>query len=255
MYRIFAALAASLILHMLLLANLSLPRVHASVPSGIRLSISTALKAQMDDEARAQVPDEPSVTPANLLSPVVPASPSARQAGSSLPSPLESETEGSGSTAPSATDSGESQGESGGDLGNSGSIPGEGGDGGGSISGGGTGAESAGAEASGSQTPQGPDLDAIRAEYGRLVLERISAHKVYPDVARRLGQEGEVRVGFVVASDGTASSVEVQVSSGIASLDTGACVAVEAASPFPPVPSELGVDSLALSLLIVFELD
>ncbi len=255
MYRILTALAASLILHTLLLANLSLPRVHVSKPSGIRLSISTALKAQMDYETREQVPDEPSVIASNPLSPVVPASPSARQAGSSLPSPLESETEGSGSTAPSATDSGESQGEPGGGLGSSASIPGEVGGGGGSLSGDGTGADSAGAEASGSQTPQGPDLDAMRAEYGRLVLERISAHKVYPDVARRLGQEGEVRVGFVVASDGTASSVKVQASSGIASLDTAACVAVEAASPFPGVPAELGTDSLALSLLIVFELD
>jgi len=105
------------------------------------------------------------------------------------------------------------------------------------------------------QDNAGIDLDAIRSDYSSRVLAAISVHKVYPAQARRLGQEGIVRVRFNVTSDGTVTDVQVEESSGFQSLDNAAVDAVIASSPVPAVPSELGASVLTLSLLIVFDLD
>jgi protein TonB len=101
----------------------------------------------------------------------------------------------------------------------------------------------------------GPDLDAIRAEYRQRVLSAIESRKEYPQAARRLRQDGTVSVRFIVSSDGAISGFSIASSSGIDALDYAARDAVLAASPVPPIPEELGVSSLEISLQIVFSLD
>jgi len=104
------------------------------------------------------------------------------------------------------------------------------------------------------ETPA-PDLDAIRSEYSALVYNAISPYKHYPLVAHRLGQEGNVVVRFIVDSVGNVSGLEIQESSGFTSIDNAAADAVTNASPVPPIPPELGTDSLTLTLTIIFTLD
>lgn len=101
----------------------------------------------------------------------------------------------------------------------------------------------------------GPDLDAILDEYRREVRSAILAQRAYPATARRLGREGEARVQFTVDGNGVVSGAEVVLSSGDGSLNRAALDAVSAASPVPPIPSELGVDRLTLSILVVFSLE
>ncbi len=99
------------------------------------------------------------------------------------------------------------------------------------------------------------DLDAIRADYSRRVLNAISSHKKYPQTARRLGQEGNVGIRFHVALDGSVSMISIESSSGFTSLDNAARDAVNSASPVPPIPEELDVETMILSLAIIFDLD
>lgn len=101
----------------------------------------------------------------------------------------------------------------------------------------------------------GPDLDAILDEYRREVLSAILVQRAYPATARRLGREGEARVQFTVDGNGVVSGAEVVLSSGDGSLDRAALDAVSAASPVPPIPPELGVERLTLSILVVFSLE
>jgi len=98
----------------------------------------------------------------------------------------------------------------------------------------------------------GPDLDSIRSQYSALVLGEISRHKQYPPTAQRLGQEGDVGLKFTVDSSGTVSGLIIDTSSGISSLDNAALEAVRSASPLTPPPSELGSETVTLTLTIVF---
>jgi protein TonB len=67
-----------------------------------------------------------------------------------------------------------------------------------------------------------------------LALERIRAARHYPELARRRGIEGVVRVGFVVDETGRVDRVELR--QGVdALLDEAACEAVRRAAPLPPL--------------------
>lgn len=100
--------------------------------------------------------------------------------------------------------------------------------------------------------PAAPKADAN--PYYQLVLRQIAQHKRYPAQAKRIRQEGLVEISFEIGADGRLLSAQVSQSSQIPSLDTAALAAVTAASPFPPIPAELGVSRLSLSLPIEFSL-
>jgi protein TonB len=69
------------------------------------------------------------------------------------------------------------------------------------------------------------------------IRERVMERLVYPPFARRQGWSGEVRVGFIVQSDGAIEELRVVASSGRSLLDQQALRAVQAAAPFPPPPA------------------
>lgn len=100
--------------------------------------------------------------------------------------------------------------------------------------------------------PPAPQADAN--PYYQLVLRQIAQHKRYPAQAKRIRQEGLVEISFEIGADGRLLSAQVSQSSQIQSLDAAALAAVTAASPFPPIPAELGVSRLSLSLPIEFAL-
>ena len=100
----------------------------------------------------------------------------------------------------------------------------------------------------------GVDRNAIISAYRSKVLAAIELHKKYPSVARRLSQEGSVRMKFSVSRDGSVSGISIVSSSGVDAIDRAAIDAIRAASPIPPVPSELNENSLNLSLTILFSL-
>lgn len=100
--------------------------------------------------------------------------------------------------------------------------------------------------------PAAPKADAN--PYYQLVLRQIAQHKRYPAQAKRIRQEGLVEISFDIGADGRLLSAQVSQSSQVPSLDAAALAAVTAASPFPPIPAELGVNRLSLSLPIEFAL-
>ncbi|HNG60514.1 MAG TPA: energy transducer TonB, partial [Cellvibrionaceae bacterium] len=100
--------------------------------------------------------------------------------------------------------------------------------------------------------PAAPQADAN--PYYQMVLRQIAQHKRYPAQAKRIRQQGLVEISFEISADGRLLSAQVSQSSQVPSLDAAALAAVTNASPFPPIPAELGVSRLRLSLPIEFSL-
>ena len=71
----------------------------------------------------------------------------------------------------------------------------------------------------------------------------IKKNLVYPAQAKRTGIKGKVLVKFTINSDGTASGISVESSSGYDILDQAGIQAVYVSSPFPkpPVPAQIVV--------------
>jgi protein TonB len=66
----------------------------------------------------------------------------------------------------------------------------------------------------------------------RAALERIRAHRRYPELARRRGLEGTVTLTFTVAADGSVGGLRVK--RGVdPMLDDAALEAVREAAPLP----------------------
>lgn len=92
-----------------------------------------------------------------------------------------------------------------------------------------------------------------RNYYGRLATW-LARHKRYPLQARRLGQEGTVKVTFTVSRSGRVLAKHITQSSGHPLLDSEAQAMLDRASPLPRIPASLGRDSLTISLPVAFAL-
>ena len=99
------------------------------------------------------------------------------------------------------------------------------------------------------------DIDALIAAYSETIKQRIRDMKSYPPISRRLRETGSVQIDFTVSSDGYLETITISGSSGHDRLDQAAIDAVRNASPFDPIPSEINVDRLPMSIVLVFELD
>ena len=93
-----------------------------------------------------------------------------------------------------------------------------------------------------------------RTDYFDMLRMRIESRKKYPDSARKRQIEGWVEVGFLVATDGSVSDVEITKTSRHPDLDRAARIAVKNASPFPRPPSGLFDGPLKMTITIMFEL-
>lgn len=89
--------------------------------------------------------------------------------------------------------------------------------------------------------------------YGRLATW-LARHKRYPIQARRLRQEGVVKVTFTIASSGRVVSKQITQSSGHDLLDQEVQAMLKRASPLPRIPSSLGRSSLTVTLPVAFNL-
>ena len=111
-------------------------------------------------------------------------------------------------------------------------------------------AASGGTGGRGNSVGRGGDLaSSYRAE----VAAELAAKRFYPNRARRDRASGIVVVDFVINRRGRASAVRVVRSSGSVHLDDAAKAIVNRASPFPPLPAELG-DTLPVRVPLRFDL-
>jgi len=96
---------------------------------------------------------------------------------------------------------------------------------------------------------------AARQSYLAEVLARIARHKRYPREARHDGVTGVVTVTFTVIANGTVLTQQVTGSSGDRHLDQAALDMLSRASPLPPIPRDMGVATLELTLPVEFSLN
>ena len=99
-----------------------------------------------------------------------------------------------------------------------------------------------------------PHTAALRDKYLQLVRSRIEENRHYPMIARKLGQEGQVPVRFIIAADGSLKELKLEKSCGNRALDEAALAAVRAAAPFPAPPDEVFPDMAAMQIVMVFAL-
>ncbi len=78
------------------------------------------------------------------------------------------------------------------------------------------------------------------------VKENIVRAWRYPEQASEEREEGKVDVEFTIRKDGRLLNVRILQSSGFSSLDREAIRAVGAASPFKPIPDQMGVPKLPI---------
>ncbi len=108
------------------------------------------------------------------------------------------------------------------------------------------------------QEPPKPSADSIkkvmRAYLGSLKKE-LEKGKNYPSTARRLKQEGTVRVRFTIQQNGQIENVEVSESSRYSALDKSALEAVENMGRFQPIPGILNKKSWRIEIPIQYKLN
>jgi protein TonB len=95
---------------------------------------------------------------------------------------------------------------------------------------------------------------ALEDGYRTRIRQAVDAHKHYPRMARRLGEEGRVVVAFTVEADGRLAEVRVVESSGSELLDEAALQAVRDAAPFPPFPAGIDRQRWDFTLPLAFSL-
>lgn len=109
-----------------------------------------------------------------------------------------------------------------------------------------------------SLTGEAADADSLAEliSYIAVIYERISRARYYPEVSRRLGQEGEVEVSFAIGREGALDGeTRLAAPSPHGPLNRAARKSVERCSPFPPLPDCVSIDNLPLKVRIVFELE
>ena len=82
-------------------------------------------------------------------------------------------------------------------------------------------------------------IEHLEARYKARLKAAIEAHKRYPRRARRLGQQGQIIVRFVVDHNGVINAVEVVQSSGFKRLDQAAIETIRSISGQLPFPEEI----------------
>jgi protein TonB len=100
----------------------------------------------------------------------------------------------------------------------------------------------------------GDGILGIPRSYLLALRSEIERRKTYPVQARREGVEGEVRMSFVVQSDGTISDVEVVGSSGHPELDRAASGTLQKLGRVAPLPSSSRLSRLRLELPMLYRL-
>ncbi|PIQ98810.1 MAG: hypothetical protein COV66_12960 [Nitrospinae bacterium CG11_big_fil_rev_8_21_14_0_20_45_15] len=107
--------------------------------------------------------------------------------------------------------------------------------------------------ASGSQGDS-VDLGQLKGEFTRQVRNRIANNQDYPPIARKRLYEGQPVVAFTLAKNGAIIDLSLHESSSYSLLDSAALSAVRKATPYPPIPDLLGLESMTFLLPILFSL-
>ena len=99
-----------------------------------------------------------------------------------------------------------------------------------------------------------PRAKKAEANYYQTLMAYLARRKDYPAEARQARQQGIVKVRFTIDARGNISGESVKASSGFAVLDSATLAMLRRVSPVPPIPREMGRDTITLSLPIEYSL-
>jgi len=108
------------------------------------------------------------------------------------------------------------------------------------------------------QAPPKPSADSVKMvtrTYLRSLKKQLEQIKDYPATAKRLKQEGTVRVRFTILADGKIEQIEVSESSRYSSLDNSALEAVSKMQKFEPIPKLLEKERWRIEIPIQYKLN
>lgn len=94
----------------------------------------------------------------------------------------------------------------------------------------------------------------VKEIYISEVRSRIEANKSYPLISRRMGQTGTAVVAFTLLKDGSIIDLHVHKSSKFDRLDASALDAVKKVGRFNPIPQEVGVSQMDITVPVKFYL-
>lgn len=94
----------------------------------------------------------------------------------------------------------------------------------------------------------------LAMQYQSALAEAIEREKFYPSLARRLNQEGIIRVGFTVLADGHITNIHLLEPSAATALNQGAIEAIKRVGQFKPIPPALGMQSMDLTIGLIYKL-
>lgn len=92
------------------------------------------------------------------------------------------------------------------------------------------------------------------ADYYSLLMAHLQRNKRYPSEAKKARQQGIVTVRFSIDRSGTVTASSIKKSSGHALLDQATLDLMQRVSPLPPIPREMGRESLTIALPIDYAL-
>lgn len=92
------------------------------------------------------------------------------------------------------------------------------------------------------------------ADYYSLLMAHLQRKKHYPPEARQARQQGVVTVRFTVDRGGAVTASSIKKTSGHALLDQATLDLMQRVSPLPPIPREVGRNSLTIALPIDYAL-
>lgn len=96
-------------------------------------------------------------------------------------------------------------------------------------------------------------LTDVRSLYRAELRAQIEKHKMYPALAKRLGQQGTVVVAFTLLEDGKIKDVKIDQASRYENLNASALEAVKKVQKFKPIPKEIGESSMEIKVPINFK--
>jgi protein TonB len=82
----------------------------------------------------------------------------------------------------------------------------------------------------------------------------LNAHKTYPAALKKAKTQGTVVLTFTISRSGELLSSRIVTGSGEPGLDQAALDMLQRSSPMPPLPDELGLDTLTLTIPVEYSL-
>lgn len=96
---------------------------------------------------------------------------------------------------------------------------------------------------------------AAKQSYFSMLAATLAKHKQYPVVSRRRGEEGVVKLFFVVDRNGKVLDYRISESSGSKRLDEAVIKMLKKAAPLPAFPADMLQPQLEINVPIAFQLN